>query len=418
MNDPLNRLSVLLVDDDPDFVTLVRQWLDGTGGDLRFVLISTDSLNSALTRLALGRIDVVLLDLSLPESQGMETFTALSSRCPGVPVIVLTAADSESMALRTIRQGGEDYLVKSTCTRDLLIRTISHAIVRYQRQTEAHAAGGAQHNVVTVIGAKGGTGTTTVACTLAAELRRQSDQAVLLADLDLDSGLMAFLMGVSKRSSILAATQNLGRLDKTFWDHLVTEVGGVDVLPSTGLAHGGPADQSKLSDAIKFATRLYSWLVLDLGRLRSGNLALLDQSTDVILVTTDSIASLHEAKRAIEVLRVGGFRREHIQLLVNQVDADTQPQPTSELVKLFGVNVCARLPYEKDATCSTLADNKLPPESSAFSSNVRNVARKLLGLEEFKRRRTMPGLKSFLSRAKRQEPPPHVATVTAASLNI
>jgi hypothetical protein len=126
---------------------------------------------------------------------------------------------------------------------------------------------------------------------------------------------------------------------------------------------------------------------------------------------------LHEAKRGIEVLCVGGFDREHIQLLVNQVDAATQPQPTGELVKLFGVNVCARLSYEKDATCSTLADYKLPPESSAFSSNVRNVARKLLGLEEFKRRRTMPGLKSFLSRAKRQEPAPHDASVAAASLN-
>ena len=350
-------------------------------------------MGSALARLARGGIDLVLLDLSLPDSQGMDTFAALSSRCPGLPLIVLTAADSESMALQTIRQGGEDYLVKSSCTRDLLIRNISHAV-----------AGDAQHKVITVIGAKGGTGATTVACTLAAELRRQSDEAVLLADLDLDSGLMGFLMGVNNRFSILDATQNLERMDTTFWEHLVTEVGGVHVLPSAGLAAGGRADPSHLSEAIKFAMRLYRWVVLDLGRLRSSNLALIEQSTEVMLVTTDSIASLHEAKRAIEVLCVGGFDRERIHLVVNQVDADTAPQRSSDLVKLFGVEVCARLQYEGDAMCSALADSKLPAESSAFSSSVRNVARRLLGLEEIKRKRSMPGLMSFLTRGKRQEP--------------
>ena len=417
MNDPLNRLSVLLVEDDPDYATLVQQWLEGSGGDARFVLSWTDSLSSALARLARGGIDVVLLDLSLPGTQGMETFAALSSRCPGVPVIVLTAADSESMALQTIRHGGEDYLVKSACTRDVLIRNISHAVVRYQRQTEAHTAGDAPNKVVTVIGAKGGAGATTVACTLAAELRRQSDETVLLADLDLDSGLMAFLMGVSSRFSILSAIQNLERLDQTFWEHLVTEIGGVHVLPSTGLAPGVAVDQASLSEAIKFATRLYRWVVLDLGRLRSGNLALLEQTSEVLLVTTDSIASLHEAKRAIEVLCGGGFDREHIKLLVNQVDKASEPQRAGDLVKLFGVNVCARLPYEGAALRNALADTKLPPESGAFSSNVRNVARKLLGLEEFKPRRTMPALRSFLGRTKRQEPAAIDAAVTASRLN-
>src|ERR1700683_4297336 len=125
MNGPLNRLHVLLVEDDPDYATLVHQWLDGTGHDPGFVLSWTDSLSSAVGRLARGGIDIVLLDLALPDSQGIGTFLTLRSRCAGIPVIVLSSADSEPMALQTIRQGGEDYLVKSTCTRELLIRNIS-----------------------------------------------------------------------------------------------------------------------------------------------------------------------------------------------------------------------------------------------------------------------------------------------------
>jgi|HubBroStandDraft_4_1064222.scaffolds.fasta_scaffold92994_2 Flp pilus assembly CpaE family ATPase len=406
VNGPLNRLSVLLVEDDPDYATLVQQWLDGSGHDPGFVLSWTESLSSALSRLARGGIDIVLLDLGLPDSRGIETFLVLRSRCSGVPVIVLSSADSEPMALQTIRHGGEDYLVKSTCTRELLVRNISHAVVRHRRQTEARAAGDAANKVVTVVGAKGGTGTTTVACTLAAELRRQSDEAVLLADLDLDSGLMGFLMGVSSRFSLLDAAQNLDRLDATLWEHFVTEVGGVDVLPSAGLIPREAVAPSDLLGAIQFASRMYKWVVLDLGRLRSGNLELIEQTNEAMLVTTDSIASLHEAKRAVEVLCAGGFDRERIHLLVNQVDEATEPHGARDLVKLFGVELCARLPYEGHDSEGGRGDRKLPPETGAFSSKVRNVARKLLGLEEIQRKRTMPGLMSFLGGTKRQESAP------------
>ncbi|HXM43772.1 MAG TPA: response regulator [Bryobacteraceae bacterium] len=415
MNGPLNRLSVLLVEDDPDYAALVQQWLDGAGRDPGFLLSWTDSLSSALSRLTRGGIDIVLLDLSLPDSQGIGTFLTLHSRCSGVPVIVLTAADSEPMALQTIRHGGEDYLVKSTCTRELLIRHVSHAVVRHRRQTEAHAVGGTQNKVVAVIGAKGGTGTTTVACTLAAELRGDSDAAVLLADLDLDSGLVGFLMGVNSRFSILDATQNLERLDSTFWESLVTDVGGVHVVPSPGLGHSGYMDASSLLKVVQFAKQLYRWVVLDLGRMRGGTLALLDDTTEVVLVTTDSIASLHEAKRAIEVLCASAVDREHVHLLVNHVDEATETLPTSDLVKLFGIEVCARLPYEGAALCSALVERKLPAESSAFRSNVKRAARKLMGLEEIKRKRTIPGLVSFLTGAKRRKPAPN-ETVDATNV--
>ena len=84
MNGPLNRLSVLLVEDDPDYATLVQQWLDGAR-DPGFVLNWTESLSSAMSRLARGGIDIVLLDLGLPDSHGIETFLALRSRCLRLP---------------------------------------------------------------------------------------------------------------------------------------------------------------------------------------------------------------------------------------------------------------------------------------------------------------------------------------------
>ena len=350
----------------------------------------------------------MLLDLALPDSRGIDTFLALRSRCSGIPIIVLSSADSESMALETIRHGGEDYLVKSTCTRDLLIRNVSHAVVRCRRQAEAQA-GDVQSHSVAVVGVKGGTGATTVACTLAAELRLASDNPVLLADLDLDSGLVAFFMGVHSPFSILDASQNLERLDSTFWKSLVTEVAGVHVVPSPGLVLGGDMDPSRVWKAIEFARRLYPWTVLDLGRLHGGNVALLNYVTETLLVTTDSIASLHEAKRAIEVLGESGVARERIHLLVNHVDEATQQHRNSDLVKVFGVDVCARLPYEGAALSNALVERRLPGESSAFRSRMRRVARKLLGLEDVPRKGMIPGLVSLLTGNKRRKPVPNGA---------
>ncbi len=404
MNNPLNQLSVLLVEDDPDYATLVQHWLDGSAHDPAFVLSWTESLNSAMTRLARGGIDIVLLDLGLPDSNGIETFLALERRCPGVPIIVLSSADSEPMALQTIRHGGEDYLVKSTCTRDLLVRNISHAVARHRRQSEAQGAGEVQTRVIAVVGAKGGTGATTVACTLADELRRQGKEAVLLAGLDLDSELFSFLMGTDHRFSILDAAQNADRLDATFWKSLVTHVESLDVLPSPGLAQSGGVDAVGISKVIQFASRQYRTIVLDVGRLRSANLALLEHATEIMLVTTDSMPSLHEAKRVIEVVCAGGFERERVHLIVNRADEASETLPTSELAKLFGVEVAARLPYEGEALCKALMQRKLPPETTAFRASLRSAARKLLGLEEVKRRRMIPGLISFLSGSKRPDP--------------
>jgi pilus assembly protein CpaE len=71
------------------------------------------------------------------------------------------------------------------------------------------------------MGAKGGVGTTTFACNLALELRRQADQRVLVANLDVNAGLVSFLMNTGMEHSILDAVANIHRLDHSFWNGIV-----------------------------------------------------------------------------------------------------------------------------------------------------------------------------------------------------
>src|SRR5450756_1585784 len=101
-------LTVLLIEDSPAYAELVQQWLSSKDS-AAFVLNWTDSLQAGLNRLARGGIDVILLDLGLPDSGGRKTFVAAQSHAAGVPIVVLSANEDESLALEAIRDGAQDY---------------------------------------------------------------------------------------------------------------------------------------------------------------------------------------------------------------------------------------------------------------------------------------------------------------------
>ncbi|OLC71948.1 MAG: hypothetical protein AUH78_17120 [Gemmatimonadetes bacterium 13_1_40CM_4_69_8] len=130
-------LRILLVEDNPGDVLLIQETLgDGQG---EFELESVERLAPALERLRTGGIHVVLLDLTLPDSAGLGTFTAVRTNAPDVPIVVLTGLSDEALAVATVRDGAQDYLVKGQVDGNLLGRTIRYAFERNQvrRQLEA-----------------------------------------------------------------------------------------------------------------------------------------------------------------------------------------------------------------------------------------------------------------------------------------
>src|SRR6202044_3499324 len=102
-------------------------------------------------------------------------------------------------------EGAHDYLTKNACNGEMLAKALRYAAVRQMGQAAAARpeATSDRAKVIGLIGAKGGVGVTTIACTLAAELRRQTNQTTLLADLDMDAGLVAFLMNAESNYSLL-----------------------------------------------------------------------------------------------------------------------------------------------------------------------------------------------------------------------
>ena len=130
-------INVLLVEDNPEDVQVIQAVLsDGEGTDFR--VRYADWLSTGLKTLAEGGIDVVLLDLGLPDSKGLETLLNVRQQAPEVAIVVLTSSDDERLASQALQQGAQDYLVKGYMQvyPNLLQRSMRYALER--KRSEDH----------------------------------------------------------------------------------------------------------------------------------------------------------------------------------------------------------------------------------------------------------------------------------------
>ncbi|MBL1178278.1 response regulator [Pantanalinema sp. GBBB05] len=122
-------IHVLLIEDNPGDRRLLQELLrDVTSVPIK--LDYSDCLRHGLERLSSEHFDVILLDLFLPDSQGFTTFTQLYQREREVPIVVTTGLNDETLALKAVQEGAQDYLVKGQITGELLVRSIRYAIER------------------------------------------------------------------------------------------------------------------------------------------------------------------------------------------------------------------------------------------------------------------------------------------------
>ncbi len=126
-------IRVLLVEDTPGDVRLVQENLIQSI-DARFKITHADRLAKALASLKEERFDVILLDLSLPDAQGLDSLVRVRTEAPGTPIVILTGLNDEQVATKAIQEGAQDYLVKGRISSELLAHVIAYAVERKQAE--------------------------------------------------------------------------------------------------------------------------------------------------------------------------------------------------------------------------------------------------------------------------------------------
>ena len=136
-------IEVLLVEDNGTFAGLIHEMLAEaslTGSRFPpFRLTRADRLEAALARVAERRYDVILLDLTLPDSDQLNTFAQVNQHAPETPIVILTGLSDESLAMQAMQAGAQDYLIKGEMHQHPLPHAVCYAIERHRLLRELKA---------------------------------------------------------------------------------------------------------------------------------------------------------------------------------------------------------------------------------------------------------------------------------------
>jgi len=295
-----SSLNILLIEDNPGDALLLKETLQESG--VPFELFHVEQLQDGVERAQRQVFDLVMLDLSLPDSTGTATIARAGKAFWKTPVIVLTSLDDDQMGLKSLQFGAQDYLVKSQVTAPLLIRSLRYAKERH-REREALLRASLIDDLTGLYNRRGFVNVGSEE--LAAAAARQRELLVVFADLDglkLINDVHGHAAGdwaISKTAEVLKANFTP--------DDIVGRIGGDEfaaLCPSPA-----PGAEERLRDTLAVALRLAAeefgkpyTLSVTLGFHRPPVGETVD--LDGILVRADQ--ALYQAKRARPVVKVQG----------------------------------------------------------------------------------------------------------------
>lgn len=125
----MQPINVLIIEDNPGDVILVREYLEDDEAH-EYNITESGTLKNSISIISTQKVDIILLDLSLPDSNGEETFLSLKSTFPDIPIILLTGFEDKNFAVKLLKDGAQDYLLKNDLTAKSLQIAVAFAVER------------------------------------------------------------------------------------------------------------------------------------------------------------------------------------------------------------------------------------------------------------------------------------------------
>jgi pilus assembly protein CpaE len=369
-------LSVAVVTGDPELSQQVRSSMRELPVHVAFEVPMLRPRQELLQRLQSAAVGVVLLDLETVGGIAEPAVRDIKSVLPNCYVVALGKGSDPESILSAFRAGCSDYLYSPV--QHGLTAALGRIAGELSKQKKTSAAPGA--SMLGFLSAKGGCGATTIACHVAAELRRLTSEKLLLADLDLTAGTVGFLMNAEKHHHILEAVWNTNRLDSSFWGALVSDCGGLDVVPAPEPMTERP-DPAAVSETLRFIRGQYRLVLADLGRgLNPFVETAIDEMDRVFLVTTAERPALHQAKLIAEYFTEKRSPRVDTRLIVNRVPHKRPDLAVADCADFVGIPLCCEISSEYPTLYEACVSGKLVSGRSRLGKDFSHAARMIARL--------------------------------------
>jgi len=379
----LYPLAACIVVETKEIWEELRASLDHLGVRLLFELSEIPPDWSAfLERIERVQPDLVLLEVTRLKDPIEEVVRQIRSTSGRPAVFALNKSNDTESILAALRGGVSEYLTPPLG--EPLKAALERLSQNRERTRDIRRMGG---KTLAFISAKGGCGATTVACHIAAELPHYVKGRVLLADLDLQAGVIDFLAKARTPYSIADAVNNVQRLDESYWRALVSNgIPNLEIITAPSTPANKQLSAPQLKQVLAFARTQYDWLVLDLGRsLNAATLSVLDLADQTYLVTTPEIPALHQAKRMVQYLLDSGYPRANLRVVMNRFLK--RPDITiPELEEMLGTEVYATIINDYHALQDAHAEGRFVDRGSRLGNSFSDLAARIAGVEMTKKK--------------------------------
>jgi|SRR5579859_1778213 len=312
--------------------------------------------------------NVVFLSVEIVKS-AVELAARIEAQASGTQVVVFNRAIHPDALLETMRAGIREFLSPPFELQDLrqALERLEQTIERKPPSIESSDA------VMAFLPSKAGVGCSTVALNTSMMLAQLPDTRTLLADFDLNCGMIAFMLQIDSQYSITSAVENAHQMDENLWEKLVKSFGQLDVLPAGKLVPGFRIEAIQIRYLLEFVRRNYKAVCLDLsGILEKFSIEILHEANKIFLVCTPEVPSLHLAREKLRFLRsldLGG----RVNILLNRAQRHTLI-PLAEVEKLLELPVYMTFPNDYVGVHKALTAGKNVNPASELGIGFRALA--------------------------------------------
>jgi len=346
--------KVIIIDQDPSSRAETQRMLALSG----FAVMGAAGYGmEAMTLARETNPEVVVVSLEEPIARSLQTVESVGDVLPEVPIVAYSSIGDPSYIRRAMQVGVKDYLIAPLQDEDLG-RSINAALAQEERRQQrltGEVEPQAYGTVVTVFGAKGGIGKTTIATNLATALVQKTGQSVALVDLDTRFGDVAILMDMPTDRSISDLALPDEEIDReAVQSCLYTHGTGVAILPSPiRPSEWHSIHPGHIEKVVAVLAATHDYVLLDTpGTFNDIVSRSLEMCTILLLTATPDLASLKDTILALEMLRSWSFPTEKVKIVINHTN-DVHGDARVDIRRVLGKEIFWSIPYDRNIVQTT-----------------------------------------------------------------
>jgi pilus assembly protein CpaE len=317
----------------------------------------------------------------------LEMAREIEATIPGLPVVAF-GRDLSSTVLLALMKAGIREFVPLPLQHSMLV-TLADRLDDHL--TKNQLSFDSTDLLFSFLPAKPGVGTSTLALNLSVAFAKQPNTNVLLADFDLNSGLIAFMLKMAGAYSVVDAAEMAHQLDESLWPQLLQELGNLHILPAGRPTPGVRIQPAQIEQLFTFARRLYTVICVDLsGNMEKYSIELMHESKRIFVVTTPEIPPLHLARERINFLRQVDLV-DRVSILLNRTHKQSSIT-VAQIEDVLEAPVYETFPNSYHVVHQSLVQARPVDPHSDLGSRFYAVARRILSPEAPDKRPRKKGL--------------------------